>query len=798
MKLTRKLAISGIKAQKTRSVLTAAAIFFTTVLITVISFGCRAILQEQKSNAAEMYGEQFGTIAAPTRQQKEDLKLHARFYNLGTKTYAANVILKGYDVNAYAMDATMQMLSHFRPESGTYPEKENEILAQREFFKAQGYENPGVGDAVTLTIRINGAGEQLQKEFVISGFLSSSKSNDLAKQYSVYVSLPFLDAYLKDEEARAASLGFQVSNETNLNAEELKKDILQMTAALGIKEKQVSINTPYLMLAFDPGMEILLPALCILLTILIVSSLVIYNIFHVAIIQRIREYGRLKALGADRRQLRQILLTEALALSAVSIPSGILSGVLILKAAFYALSQKNSSVFSLPLAVFVVFFTLLSVLLSIRKPMKTAAKISPVEAIRYEDKKSGRRRKAKNRITVFSLTMSNLALHKKRTLTTIFTMGLSCVLFVVIANVAGNMDADRQARENLEYGRFRIEIDGALNDQTYPEHNLYEIQKTKILGSDFIRRVRSIPGVTDIRTRKIAEAYITNPNTGKSAYDAIAIVNEEEFNWLKKNAERGVVDYDNTAAQNGVLYMWDHFLDEEYRIGDTFQCEILDGDRRVPFQGPILGSCGHSNDAVYTMTEATFQSLGIQEDMTSIVFIDCEKDAEASVKAALTDLEASMEHLSLTCYDDTLALIDLQIRFTKNACYTFLIILAAIGFMNMANTMITNIVTRKREFGILQALGMSNRQFNCMLQLEGLLFTAGTLFISLLPGNLLGYAAFCFCKKEGFIGLFSYRLPVFELLCFTFAIIGLQAALAFLLSRNVKKEALVDRIRYHE
>ena len=85
-----------------------------------------------------------------------------------------------------------------------------------------------------------------------------------------------------------------------------------------------------------------------------------------------------------------------------------------------------------------------------------------------------------------------------------------------------------------------------------------------------------------------------------------------------------------------------------------------------------------------------------------------------------------------------------------------------------------------------------------MLQLEGLLFTAGTLFISLLPGNLLGYAAFCFCKKEGFIGLFSYRLPVFELLCFTFAIIGLQAALAFLLSRNVKKEALVDRIRYHE
>ena len=118
--------------------------------------------------------------------------------------------------------------------------------------------------------------------------------------------------------------------------------------------------------------------------------------------------------------------------------------------------------------------------------------------------------------------------------------------------------------------------------------------------------------------------------------------------------------------------------------------------------------------------------------------------------------------------------------------------------MNMANTMITNILTRKREFGILQAIGMSNRQLNQMLQLEGLVFTAGTLFVSLIPGNILGYFAFRYCRKEGIIGLFEYHVPVLELCVLIVGIVTLQVALAFVLSKNVKKESLVERIRYQE
>nr|MDE7477735.1 ABC transporter permease [Lachnospiraceae bacterium] len=116
----------------------------------------------------------------------------------------------------------------------------------------------------------------------------------------------------------------------------------------------------------------------------------------------------------------------------------------------------------------------------------------------------------------------------------------------------------------------------------------------------------------------------------------------------------------------------------------------------------------------------------------------------------------------------------------------------------MANTMITSMITRKQEFGILQAIGMTNSQLDKSLQLEGILFSAGTTVVSLVVGIPLGYALFRYCKSEGFVGLSIYHFPVMEVL-FMFLFIGiLQIILSFILSRNVKNESLVERIRYHD
>lgn len=798
MRTTTKLAISSIKAGKTRSILTGIAILLTTMLITVIALGGSALIREQKDNAAENFGEYYGIFNHASPEEIEKVTLHHQFYELGFQTYAGTGICKGYDLTLTAISPTLVTLTHIQPESGTMPEKETDILAQREFFEALGVTDPRIGDTVTLPLRINGEGEITDRQFVICGFLTSSKANNLAKRYVAHVSETFIEANLPDENDRNVVLCFKVLNDENLNDSQMKEKIYSLAEELGIEKSRVSVNDKYLSWALDPGTEIILPCACIILIIMIVSALVIYNIFHVVIVQKIREYGRLKALGASKRQLRQMVRMEGILLSCVSVPAGVLLGILVLKAALYLLLQKNLTVFSLPIAMLIVLLTVCTISVSMHKPLKLVAKASPVEAIRYEAGGRELKRKGKTHVTVFGLTMSNLSLHRKRTLTTILTMGLSCVLFVIVANVVGNMDGKRQVRHDLEYGKFKITLDAALDDQTYPENNLYELQKQSPLGEDFIEKIRAIDGVTDVYTRKIMEVYETNENTGKSFYTSIAVVDEKSFGWLVSEAARGTVDYQNTASQDGIIYMWDHFLDDEYQIGDTYQCEILDGDRRVSFTAPILGSCGYSNDASMTITEDTFQKLGIHTDMTGVIFVDCTDDAEASVGKELAQLIDSSAHLTLVSFEDSLQLMNLQLSFMKNACYTFLVILGAIGFMNMANTMSTNILTRKREFGVMQAIGMSNRQLNAMLQLEGLIFTVGILFVSLTLGSVLGYYAFLYCKKMSIVGIFEYHFPLPEIAALVIGIAALQTILALALSKNVKKESLVERIRYIE
>ncbi len=47
------------------------------------------------------------------------------------------------------------------------------------------------------------------------------------------------------------------------------------------------------------------------------------------------------------------------------------------------------------------------------------------------------------------------------------------------------------------------------------------------------------------------------------------------------------------------------------------------------------------------------------------------------------------------------------------------LIIGAIGILNFINAMLTSIISRRREFAMLQSIGMTNKQLNKMLILEG-------------------------------------------------------------------------------
>ena len=116
--------------------------------------------------------------------------------------------------------------------------------------------------------------------------------------------------------------------------------------------------------------------------------------------------------------------------------------------------------------------------------------------------------------------------------------------------------------------------------------------------------------------------------------------------------------------------------------------------------------------------------------------------------------------------------------------------------MNVANTMIMNITTKKQEYGVLQAVGMTNKQLNLCLQLQGLMFTVGTICVALIIGLPLGYALFSYAKHNGIFGMNIYHVPIVPIFIMIFFVGLLQIVLSCVLSSNLKKETLVERIRY--
>ena len=268
-----------------------------------------------------------------------------------------------------------------------------------------------------------------------------------------------------------------MTGEEELNYDEITQKINDLAEDVGAGENDVSLNKEYLATATDPGTETFRIAAAIALLIVIFSGMVIYSICYVGVITDVQEIGKLKALGATKRQIRHMLLKEGMFISAAAIPAGLITGFLIPYLILPAVMRKaaevsmlpfeaeNIHMFSLPLTVLTVAVVLITVYISLLKPSRMAGKISPVEAIKYQESSDGRKiRKGNISVNVYRLTKANLVRNKKRTAVTMITMGMSCVLFMSMAGILNSMSADDIADRQLEGADFRIELDYSVND----------------------------------------------------------------------------------------------------------------------------------------------------------------------------------------------------------------------------------------------------------------------------------------------------------------------------------------------
>ena len=463
-KCIRHLAWKSLLASRTRNLIAIAAIALTAVLFTSL-FTIALSINEgfQQSNFRQAGGFSHGGFKYITEAQAEALRSDPLIAQWGERRFlgmpAAAPFNKSHVEVSYA-DANEAHWMYCDPIEGSLPEEGTDQAAtDTRVLELLGIE-PEIGAKFTLTFDVDG--HETTQTFTLCGWweydeasvanhvlVPESRVNAVLAEVGVDPNAPEdtmtgvwnLDVMLKSGDRHIEQDLNQILANHGYQSETAGENYINIGVNWGYTGARISDIA-------DPTVVVAIAAMALL--IIFTGYLIIYNVFQISVAGDIRFYGLLKTIGTTPRQLRRIIRLQALALSAVGIPIGLAIGWLIggrLTPVIVTRLNGVEAVTSVSPWIFLSagLFALFTVLISCRKPGRMAAKVSPVEAVRYAE--GGRKTRAKGRktrkVNPFTMAWANLGRSKGKTAVTVLSLSLAVVLLTVTVNFAGGFDMDK-------------------------------------------------------------------------------------------------------------------------------------------------------------------------------------------------------------------------------------------------------------------------------------------------------------------------------------------------------------------
>ena len=321
MKMTTRVALDNMKYYKNRNILIGITIILTTMLLFIVPAVGRGMLEIQFAVTDRLYPSWHALYRNVDEETARKLAVHHDISKFGLRSDAGYMNLDKASVVMMYVDEAGMELYKMAPAEGTIPRREDEIVVSPGILKELGQQGD-IGDTVTVPYQIFRGGEldlTQQKEFRICGFFEDSEDNYEKRIYTALVSEAFLKNEIPKDEIAYRFL-LQIGDEDKPTTDEIEDRIKNAAEQFGIPESEININTDYLMANYvDP---VMVPAIVlIMLIVMLAGAITIYSIYYVSMNQRIREFGRMKAIGATKRQIRQIVLREGLCIAAFAVPA---------------------------------------------------------------------------------------------------------------------------------------------------------------------------------------------------------------------------------------------------------------------------------------------------------------------------------------------------------------------------------------------------------------------------------------------------------------------------------------------
>lgn len=799
MKMTTRVAYCNMRHYKSKNILIGIAIILTTLLLFVIPSIGKDMVEVNFAVINKIYPTWHALYRNVDESTVMKLAAHHDVKTYGLRSDAGYMNLEDATVSMMYMDRTGMELYKVKLKEGQLPQKENDIVVSKGILEALG-QNGKIGDTITVPYQIlkdDGLDYTKEKDFRICGFLADNESSKEQKQYTSLVSEAFLKAEIPVEQVKYRFL-LQVNGQKGNTTADYTETIQNIARQFGISEDDMNINKEYLAANYvDPAT---IPVIVgIMLIVVLAGIITIYSVYYVSMNQRVREFGKLKAIGATKRQLRQIVLREGMGVALFAIPIGLLIGTVAVKVvllqfvehakdsnvliteAYKVVAKGEVQLYYWWIYLLAIAVTLCTVYLSLMKPMRMAAKVSEIEAMRYQggSKRQKSSRKGYQFLNIGRLTKRNLAENKKKSTITIVSMAVTGIFVMMVATVLSCANPMESAKSSI-VGQYEISPIVESGNKEHPEYEWAEVQKNNPLNEGLKQQIEELDGVerVDVFT---ALKVSGGPFEEKIGTEFINGVPEEYAEELKKGITEGNVTY------------------EELKSGDKV---ILDRALLHWYPDIKVGAIGEygtglTNYNCLIMAKEGAEKLTINNS-SSYFQVIADKDYDEALEASLQAIVDGSGRLQMRTWKNEYDTWENAIQMTRGACYAFIIILAAISIMNLINTMINSVHVRKKELGMMQAIGMSDRQLMKMLQLEGIFYTVGTLIISIGVGSLAGYPLFLYAKRTGMFDISTYHYPVTAAIIIILTLFVIQMLLAIFIAKSVRKDSLIERIRFSE
>ncbi len=839
-KAVRRLSDKSFRAAKSRNIIAVCAIALTALLFTTLfTIGSGIVENFQRQTMRQAGGDGMGVLKYITDEEYENIKEHELLteisYNRILCDSVDNETLLKRRGEFYYMDDTAMKLGFCEPTTGHKPEKANEIIMDTKTIKMLGLPQE-LGAPLTLELTVHG--QKVSRDFVLCGWWEADPVFNVSMMVT---SRAYVDEHIgelhnsyKQNSEMTGVINCYMMFRNSFNLENKVERVIT-ESGYSMDENAANfiasnVNWSYLSTNFsmDPGT--VAGALAALLLIILTGYLIIYNIFQISVIKDIRFYGLLKTIGTTGKQIKRIIRRQALLLSCIGIPIGLVAGffigcgvVPVIMNQTYAAGAQFSTEANPLIFIGSTLFALITIAISTSKPGRIAAGVSPVEAVRYTEN-SGRGRKKKRRGRHGSLLAgmagANMGRNRKRTVLVVLSMSLSLVLFNTLYTFSLGFDMDKFLSTFVDTDFLIAHADYFNYDFTGTENSVSE---------QMMEAVRQQPGFEEggrLFANADAEAFSVEDTDSTVQYNRhldgnpMAIVyGLDDLPLYRLDVLEGEIDVDKLKSGDyileGVALHDDgspRMESSHFSIGDTVTLHNYKGDgetardneyatREFTVMAKVAihnytNSCGRGYDYSFYIPSTVYTTMVNHPGVMSYAYNVADSE-EQGMEAFLQKYTESVE--PVMNYSSKAVRVK-EFEGMRNMVLLvggmLSLIIGLIGILNFINSMLTSIITRRREFAMLQSIGMTNRQLRRLLVCEGLCYTAAAGAVSLVLSVL--FSAVIVKAISANLWFFSYQFTILPLIVTIPVILAVGLLLPVIVLRTVTKQSVVDRLREAE